>query len=195
MKAILQALRLFLIMTVLTGIIYPIFITIVAQFSFPGKANGSLIVVKGKIVGAALIEQKFKSDRYFWPRPSAIDYNPLPSGGSNLGPTSAGLQAEVTERERHLTEANPESGNVPVDLLFSSGSGLDPDISPSAAIYQIGRIARARGLDFEQKKSLIALVGKHVEPPVLGIFGEPRLNVLRLNLALDSLTAEQTRDR
>jgi K+-transporting ATPase ATPase C chain len=173
-------------MTILTGIVYPLLITGLAQILFPDKAKGSFVLFRGKIVGSALIGQRFNSERYFWPRPSAIDYNPLPSGGSNLGPTSAELLKKVTERRKSLEETNPNSGAVPVDLLFASGSGLDPHITPEAAKYQIERVARARGLDIEQKNRLIVLVKKHVESPVLGIFGEPRINVLRLNLAIDS---------
>ena len=174
-------------MTILTGIVYPLLITGLAQMFFSDKANGSLILFRGRIVGSALIGQKFVSERYFWPRPSAIDYNPLPSGGSNLGPTSTDLFAKVSERRKSMEGANPESGTVPSDLLFASGSGLDPHITLEAARYQIERVIRARGLDIEQKNRLIALVEKHIEPPVLGILGQPRVNVLRLNLALDSV--------
>jgi K+-transporting ATPase ATPase C chain len=152
---------------------------------FPYKANGSLVVFREKIVGSDLIGQKFVSEKYFWPRPSAIDYNPLPSGGSNLGSTSIDLLVKVAERRKLMEKANPESGVVPSDLLFASGSGLDPHITPEAAKYQIERVARARALDIEQKKILITLVEQYVEPPVFGIFGQPRVNVLRLNLALD----------
>jgi K+-transporting ATPase ATPase C chain len=173
-------------MTIMTGVAYPLFVTLVAQISFPFKANGSFVHHKGSIVGSGLISQKFVSDIYFWPRPSAIDYNPLPSGGSNLGPISADLQAEVTERKNQLNKANPTAGNIPHDLLFASGSGLDPDISPEAARYQIDRVARARGLDAVQKSGLAALVEKCIQPRTLGIFGEPRVNVLHLNLAIDS---------
>jgi K+-transporting ATPase ATPase C chain len=186
MKILNPALRLFLLMTILTGIAYPLFITILGHISFPDKANGSFMVNQGKIVGSALIAQRFVNYGYFWPRPSAIDYNPLPSGGSNLGPTNSELLIEVGERLKAIEKTNLKSGKVPSNLLFASGSGLDPDISPEAARYQIERVTLARKLDIEQKKILIDLVEKHVEPPVWGIFGEPRVNVLRLNLALDS---------
>jgi potassium-transporting ATPase KdpC subunit len=186
MKTIIQALKLFLIMTIITGIAYPLLITILGQIFFPNKANGSLINKDGSIIGSELIGQKFTSDKYFWPRPSAIDYNPLPSGGSNLGPTSAALKDLVVSRKDAIERANPGSFDVPIDLLFASGSGLDPDISPEAARFQIDRVAHARGLDNKAKIKLIDLVEKQIKQPDFGILGEPRINVLRLNIALDS---------
>ena len=186
MKIITCALRLFLLMTILTGILYPFLVTGLGQMIFPYRANGSLVALRGKIVGSDLIGQKFVSEKYFWPRPSAIDYNPLPSGGSNLGPTSVDLLTKVAERRKLMEKAHPESRAVPSDLLFASGSGLDPHITPEAAKYQLERVGRARALDIEQKRILITLVEQYVEPPVFGIFGQPRVNVLRLNLALDS---------
>jgi potassium-transporting ATPase KdpC subunit len=186
MKTIVQASKLFLIMTVITGVIYPLLITLFGQALFPVKANGSLIKVDGKIVGSELLGQKFASDKYFWPRPSAIDYNPLPSGGSNLGPTSAALRDSVAVRRYALERTNSGSFQIPIDLLFASGSGLDPDITPEAADYQINRIANSRALDNEAKKKLINLVEAHIEPPDFKVLGEPRVNVLRLNLAVDS---------
>jgi K+-transporting ATPase ATPase C chain len=189
MKTIGQAIKLFIILTVVTGIIYPLLITILGQTIFPNQANGSLIKIDGKIVGSNLLGQKFTSDKYFWPRPSAIDYNPLPSGGSNLGPTSQALKDSVTARKETLERINPGSGKVPIDLLFASGSGLDPDISPGAARFQIDRVAHARGLDNDGKNKVFKLVEKHVKQPDFGIFGEPRINVLELNLALDSTFA------
>lgn len=187
MKTIIQAIKLFLIMSVITGIFYPLLITALGQAIFPKKANGSIIRVDGKTIGSELLGQKFTSDQYFWPRPSAIDYNPLPSGGSNLGPTSAVLRDSVLARKESLEKANSGSGQAPIDLLFASGSGLDPDISPEAARFQIDRVAAGRGLDNEGKKKLIELVEKHIKRPDFGIFGEPRINVLLLNLALDSV--------
>jgi K+-transporting ATPase ATPase C chain len=186
MRTIGKATCLIVIMTILTGIVYPLLITGLTQVFFSEKANGSFILFRGRVVGSALIGQKFSSPRYFWPRPSSIDYNPLPSGGSNLGPTSADLLATVEERRKSVEKAHPESGTVPTILLFASGSGLDPHITPEAAKYQIERVARARGLDNEQKNQLIALVERCVESPVLGILGQPRINVLRLNLVIDS---------
>ena len=120
-------------MTILTGIIYPLLITLIAQGLFAGKASGSLITQNDKVIGSALIGQKFTSSKYFWPRPSAVDYNPLPSSGSNLGPTSADLKAKVQSQRDSLMAANPGKDQIPSDLLFASASGLDPDISPEAA--------------------------------------------------------------
>jgi potassium-transporting ATPase KdpC subunit len=193
MKTIIQAIKLFLIMSVITGIFYPLLITVLGQAIFPNKAKGSLIRADGKTVGSALLGQKFTSDKYFWPRPSAIEYNPLPSSGSNLGPTSAVLRDSVMARNESLEKANPGSGQVPIDLLFTSGSGLDPDISPEAARFQIDRVAHARGLDNDRKNKLIKLVEKHTKQPDFGIFGEPRTNILLLNLALDSVFISDNR--
>ena len=186
---LLPAARLLLVLTVLTGILYPVTITLAANVLFPAQANGSLIVRDGRIVGSALIGQSFTSERYFWPRPSAIDYNPLPSGGSNLGPTSAALQAKVIERAAAIRQANrlAEDAAIPVDLLFASGSGLDPHISPDAARLQIDRVAAARGFTSAQRDQLAALIERAIEPPQLGVLGEPRVNVLRLNLAVDQI--------
>ena len=186
MKTIVQGLKIFIIMTVLTGIIYPLVITLIGQGLYPSKANGSLIIRDNKVIGSNLIGQKFASDKYFWPRPSAIDYNPLPSGATNLGPTSADLAAKVAERRGFLLATNPDSSGVPPDLLFASASGLDPDVTPQAARFQIGRISKARGLDNNQEKMLIDLIEKHIEPPTYGTIGEFRINILRLNLTLDS---------
>lgn len=186
MKLIIKTLKLFLVLTFITGIVYPVLITFLGQVIFPKNANGSLIVMNGKIIGSELIGQKFNQDRYFQPRPSVTDYNPLPSGGSNLGPTSAILLDSVIARKIGLGEANPGNGVIPADLLYTSASGLDPDISPEAARYQIDRIARIRGLDNIDKTKLINIVEEQIKQPDLGIFGEQRINVLRLNLILDS---------
>jgi potassium-transporting ATPase KdpC subunit len=193
MKTIIQALKLFLIMTVRTGAIYPLRITVLGQAVFPNRANGSLIKADGRLIGSELIGQKFASDKYFWPRPSAADYDPLPSGASNLGPTSEALKDSVMARRNVLEKTNPGSGRIPIDLLFASGSGLDPDISPDAAKFQIDRVAQARGLDNTGKMKLIELVDKHVKQPDLGFWGEPRINVLLLNLALDSMFVRNNR--
>jgi potassium-transporting ATPase KdpC subunit len=164
-------------------------ITLAANVLFPAQANGSLIERDGQVVGSALIGQSFTSERYFWPRPSAIDYNPLPSGGSNLGPTSAALQAKVIERAAAIRQANrlAEDAAIPTDLLFASGSGLDPHISPDAARLQIDRVAAARSFTSAQRDQLTALIERSIEPPQLGVLGEPRVNVLRLNLAVDRM--------
>jgi len=186
---LLPAARLLLVLTVLTGILYPVTITLAANVLFPAQANGSLIVRDGQVIGSALIGQPFTSERYFWPRPSAIDYNPLPSGGSNLGPTSAALQAKVLERAAAIRQANrlAEDAAIPTDLLFASGSGLDPHISPDAARLQIDRVAAARGFTPVQHDQLAALIERSIEPPQFGVLGEPRVNVLRLNLAVDQI--------
>ena len=186
---LLPAARLLLVLTVLTGILYPVAITLAANVLFPAQANGSLIERDGQIIGSALIGQAFTSARYFWPRPSAVDYNPLPSGGSNLGPTSAVLQAKVLERAAAIRQANhlTEDAAIPTDLLFASGSGLDPHLSPDAARVQIDRVATARGVTPAQRDQLAALIERSIEPPQFGVLGEPRVNVLRLNLAVDQI--------
>ena len=178
MKTILQSLRIYVVLTLLTGIVYPIAMTGIAQLLFPKQANGSRIVENGKLIGSDLLAQKFESPRYFWPRPSAADYATVPSGASNKGPTSADLKKAIDERRAKLGEA------APVDLLTASGSGLDPDISPEAARFQISRVAAARNISNQR---ISALVERTVEPPQFGFLGEPRVNVFRLNRALDEL--------
>jgi potassium-transporting ATPase KdpC subunit len=195
MKIIIQAFKLFLLMTLITGVVYPVLITLLGQVIFPNTANGSLIITNGKIIGSELLSQKFSQDRYFQPRPSATDFNPLPSGGSNLGPTSAALRDSVIARKIALAQANPGNGEIPADLLYASASGLDPDISPEAARYQIERVARIRGLDNIDKTKLINIVEKQIKQPDLGVFGEPRVNVLRLNLIIDSTFTGQNHER
>jgi K+-transporting ATPase ATPase C chain len=147
------------------------------------------MVVDGKLKGSRLVGQKFINERYFWSRPSAIDYNPMPSGASNLGPTNTTLREEVQKRRTQIdtTYALFLDANLPIDLLYASGSGLDPHISPEAARLQIGRVAKSRNLTPEQKAKLADLVERCIEPPQWGIFGEPRVNVFLLNLALDRL--------
>ncbi|MDA8348576.1 MAG: potassium-transporting ATPase subunit KdpC [Pseudomonadota bacterium] len=189
MKTILRpALTLLLVLTVITGVIYPLVVTGVAQVAFPAQANGSLIRRDGKLIGSRLIGQPFSAPQYFWSRPSATSpqpYNGLASGGSNLGPTNPALIAAVKARIAALRAADP--GNrapIPVDLVTASGSGLDPDISLAAAYYQAGRVARARGLSVSQVRALIAA---HARGGELGVLGDPRINVLELNLALDAM--------
>ncbi|MCX6906930.1 MAG: potassium-transporting ATPase subunit KdpC [Verrucomicrobia bacterium] len=184
-----QSIRLTLVFTVLTGVIYPLAITGVAQLAFPRQANGSIIVRDGKATGSALLAQKFENPRYFWPRPSAGDFATVPSGASNFGPTSAALQSNVVARATAVRAASKLSADAPVpgDLVFASASGLDPHISPEAANLQATRVADARGIGAGQ---VAALVECFVEPPQFGFLGEPRVNVLLLNLALDQLPAK-----
>jgi K+-transporting ATPase ATPase C chain len=176
-------------MTVLTGVIYPFFITGVAQLAFPAKANGSLIMKDGKIIGSELIGQKFDSSIYFWSRPSAIDYNPIPSGASNLGPTSDNLKKQVAERRKLFAANNSiaDTSAIPKEMLFASASGLDPHISPEAALLQLKRVAMARNLNEKQKQKVQQLIKNKTEEPQFLLFGESRINVFELNLALDSI--------
>lgn len=182
------ALTMVLFLTLLTGLIYPLAVTGLAQLLFPDQANGSLIVQDGKVVGSKVIGQYFDKPEYFWSRPSAtapFPYNAAASAGSNLGPTNPVLIDAVKARVAALRAADP--GNnlpIPVDLVTASGSGLDPHISPAAALYQAKRVARARSLD---ENSVLTLVSKHTEGRQFGLLGEPRVNVLQLNLALDTL--------
>ena len=185
MKDVRNSLKMFIWMTFLTGIVYPLMITGIAQLTMRHKANGEFFFINGKIVGAKLIAQKFENPRYFWPRPSVIDYNPLSSGGSNLSPTSSILKKVVEKRMEKVQGANDQV-SVPVELLFASGSGLDPHISLEAARFQIDRIAKARGWDEKDKKKLNNLIETQSEGRYFGFLGEPCVNVLKLNLALES---------
>lgn len=174
-----------LFFTILTGLLYPLAVTAVAQAFFPFQANGSFIIQNKVVVGSELIGQPFDAPGYFWGRPSATDYNASASAGSNLGPTNPALIEVVKARIAALQAADPANKDpIPVDLVTASASGLDPDISVAAAIYQVPRVARARGV--EQAK-ILDLVKQNVEPRQLGFLGEPRINVLRLNLALDGI--------
>jgi K+-transporting ATPase ATPase C chain len=174
--------------TVLVGIAYPLVVTGVGQVAFRGAANGSMVQRDGRTVGSSLIGQAFDDPRYFWGRPSAAGdgYDPTASGASNLGPTSAKLDQRVRQRLADLLEANPgtTAAQVPSELVTASGSGLDPDISAAAADFQVNRVARARGLD---PTAVARLVDQHTQGRTLGVLGEPRVNVLELNLALDRL--------
>ena len=182
------ALTLFVVLSIITGLLYPLLVTGVAQTAFPHQANGSLITQGGKAVGSELIGQSFTEPGHFWGRPSAtapMPYNASASGGSNLGPTNPALTDAVKARIEALRAADPGNTRpVPVDLVTASASGLDPHISPAAAAYQTERVARARSLPVAQVQ---ALVQQHTENPWRGVLGEPRVNVLALNLALDAL--------
>jgi K+-transporting ATPase ATPase C chain len=183
------AIKFLLVMTVLTGVIYPFIMTGVAQLAFPARANGSLVMKDGKIIGSELIGQKFDSSIYFWSRPSAIDYNPIPSGASNLGPTSDNLKKQVAERRRLFATNNSlaDTSAIPKEMLFASASGLDPHISPEAALLQLKRVAMARNLNETQKQKVQQLIKDKTEEPQFLLFGEPRINVFELNLSLDSV--------
>jgi K+-transporting ATPase ATPase C chain len=177
-----------LALMVLVGIAYPLVVFGVGQVAFRGAANGSMVHRDGRVVGSSLIGQAFDDPKYFWGRPSAAGdgYDPTASGASNLGPTSAKLDQEVRQRLADLLAANPgtTAAQVPAELVTASASGLDPDISPAAADFQVNRVAKARGLD---PAVVSRLVDQHVEGRTLGVLGQPRVNVLELNLALDRL--------
>jgi potassium-transporting ATPase KdpC subunit len=181
-----SAIGLFTLLTVLTGLIYPLAVTGIGQTVFPHQAKGSLILQDGRVLGSELIGQPFADPKYFWGRPSAtppFPYNAAASSGSNLGPLNPVLLDAVKARVEALRQADPsQQGPIPIDLVTASGSGLDPHISPAAAEYQISRVAKARKLDPKMVRELVA---KYTEGRQLGILSEPRVNVLKLNLALD----------
>ncbi len=183
------SIKIFAVLTLLCGIVYPLFITGIAQLVFPAKANGSLIVQGNKVIGSELIGQKFDSIIYFSSRPSAIDYNPMPSGGSNFGPTSSKLKQLISDRKAQWVKSNPTSDpeKIPAEMLLASASGLDPHISPKAALLQVDRIAKARNFSEERKQQLIKVITDQTESPQFSFLGETRINVLTLNLALDKL--------
>jgi K+-transporting ATPase ATPase C chain len=185
-KLLRQSFVLLVLMTAITGVLSPLAATGLAQLIFPRQANGSLIMKDGKPVGSVLIGQSFTDPKYFWGRPSATSphaYNASASSGSNLGPTNPALTGAVKQRIAALRAADPgNNAPVPVDLVTASGSGLDPQISPAAAQYQLARVAKARGLSATQVQ---ALVNEYTSGRQFGVFGEPRVNVLQLNLALD----------
>lgn len=188
MKTLIRpALSLFILLTIITGLIYPLLVTGIGQALFPAQAAGSLIQRDGKVIGSRLIGQNFTDPKYFWGRPSATapqPYNAAASSGSNLGPLNPALHEAVAGRVKALREADPgNSAPAPVDLVTASASGLDPHISPAAAAYQAARVARVRGLKLDAVQTLIA---QHTEDRQWGIFGELRVNVLELNLALDT---------
>ncbi|MGJ5206353.1 K(+)-transporting ATPase subunit C [Bradyrhizobium sp. HKCCYLR20261] len=199
LKEIRPAIFVLLALTLITGLLYPLGMTVVAGTIFPAQAEGSLITRNGEVIGSALIGQEFKDDKYFHGRLSATTaadpndatktvpapYNAANSSGSNLGPTSKALADRVKEDVDRLRSENPAQP-VPVDLVTSSASGLDPDISPEAALFQVPRIAKARGIPEDRVQALVA---KNTDGRLIGLLGEPRVNVLALNLALDAATA------
>ena len=179
------AIAILLTFTVITGVIYPVAVTAVAQVVFPGQANGSMVVVDGKTIGSSLIGQAFDDPKYFWGRPSAAGagYDPTASGGSNLSSTSKALIDAITARVDAERKANGNAP-VPIDLVTASASGLDPDISPAAADYKVARVAKARNMTEDQVRALVA---KHTTQPFLGFIGAASVRVLELNLDLDGL--------
>jgi potassium-transporting ATPase KdpC subunit len=199
LKEVRPALVFIVALTLITGVVYPFAMTGIAQVIFPTQSQGSLLEENGKVIGSTLIGQQFQSDRYFHGRPSATvapdpndttktvpaPYNAANSGGSNLGPTNKSLIERVQKDVDRLQQENP-SAEVPIDLVTTSGSGLDPHISPAAALFQVPRVAKARNMS---EDSVRRLVDEHVEGRTLGILGEPRVNVLALNLALDRAAA------
>jgi K+-transporting ATPase ATPase C chain len=180
--------RLLIGMALLTGLLYPFLVTLIAQGLFPRQANGSLVTNGTRVVGSALLAQGNAGDRYFDPRPSSTAYGAFPSGGSNASPTSLALGAAALERRRQFLERNklPDSTVVPAEMLFASASGFDPHIGPEAALLQVTRVAAARGLS-GRAAEIVRLIHGRVEAPVAGFLGEPRVNVLELNCALDLL--------
>lgn len=181
---------LFLLMaTLLTGIIYPVVVTVFANLLFSEKATGSLIRSNGLTIGSELIGQSFDSLKYFWSRPSSVEYNPMPSGGSNLGPLNPMLRDEIRKRRESFILKNYLNPDhiIPSEMIFASGSGLDPHISPEAALLQLKRVAKERGFDPETESRLAEIIQNLTEDRQFFIFGEPRINVFQLNLMTDSL--------
>ena len=189
-KLTIQSLRHLVLWTVLTGLVYPLVITVIAQLAFPKQTNGSLVVRGTNIVGSALLAQQFTGTNYFWPRPSADTYGTVASGASNLGPTSGQQQTNVLNNLAAFRSGNTLATNadVPADMVYASGSGLDPHISPQAAFFQAARVARVRNLP---KAAVLEQLARATEARQWGVFGEPRVNVLKLNLALDAAASQQ----
>ena len=178
MKTLIQSLRILILLTILTGILYPILVTVLAGVCFRDRAMGSLVMDHDTVIGSSLLAQKCEKQDCFWPRPSGCDYATVPSGASNLGPTSAALVKALDDRRKQFGK------NTSVDLLTASGSGLDPHISPEAAVFQIARIAKARNLPENRLEEMVRI---HTEGPQFGFLGSPRVNVFALNIALNQL--------
>ncbi len=191
------AIKFLLAFMILTGIIYPLSITGIAQLCYPSKANGSLIIINGKISGSELIGQTSDSTLYFWSRPSATGYNAIPSGASNLGPTSDSLRKLVNSRLDLFAQSNSINNKltIPKEMIFASASGLDPHISPEGALMQVDRITNARHLNNGQKEKLIRKIKELTEPPQFLILGEERINVLTLNIELDKIAESSSNNK
>jgi K+-transporting ATPase ATPase C chain len=190
MKTFIIALKIFLFFTILTGVVYPLLVTGIAQITFPAKANGSIIYKDNKAIGSELIGQQFDTAIYFSSRPSAVSYNPLPSGGSNYGLTNIKLKNQVADRKTHFWKFNHLDSlktTIPSEMVFASASGLDPHISLKAAMLQVNRIANARKFNKNQKHKIVQCVQKHIEEPQFLCLGEQRINVLLLNIELDKI--------
>ncbi|MCX6327925.1 MAG: potassium-transporting ATPase subunit KdpC [Bacteroidia bacterium] len=188
-RQIITGLRFLVLMIILTGVLYPGLITVITSIFFPSEAQGSLVERNGVIIGSKLIGQNFDSQKYFWSRPSFNNYNPLPSGASNLGILNPLLTKKVIQREKDFLQANKmkEDLNIPPEMVTASASGLDPHISPTAALLQVSRVAQARGMDKAGQDKLINLVNDLTEKRQFSLLGEPRINVFLLNLKTDSL--------
>ncbi|MCX6152791.1 MAG: potassium-transporting ATPase subunit KdpC [Candidatus Kapabacteria bacterium] len=189
MKTTITALKAFILLTIICGVIYPLTITGIAQITFPSKANGSMIYQNNQIIGSELIGQQFSKPEFFWGRPSSINNNPNSSGASNLGPTGKAFKAQFNARVDTIRKYHGkiEVNTIPKDLLFASGSGVDPEISPEAAFFQVERIAKARKYTTDQMNKLKDIVKSSIEAPDFQVFGEERVNVLLLNLRLKGL--------
>jgi K+-transporting ATPase ATPase C chain len=185
-KHLLPALKLTIVMIIICAVIYPAFIAAVAKL-VPGGGRGETITLNGRVVGYANIGQKFTADKYFWSRPSAVDYNAAGSAGSNKGPSNPGYLKEVQNRIDSFLAHNPsvQKSDIPAELVTASGSGLDPDLSPEGAYVQVERIARTRNISEDLVRKIVE---QHIQPPLLGFLGPGKVNVLRLNIALDQLT-------
>lgn len=185
-SALWNNIKLFIWLSVLTGLVYPLILTGFGNFIFNTKSQGDFIYVKGEKRGARLIGQQFKSERYFWGRPSAVNYSALPSGGSQLGPTSRKLKEIVEKRKSYLQKAH-QAEEIPAELLFASGSGLDPHLTRLALDFQFERVGKARGWNEEEKQKVREQIDRFTQPRFLGFIGEAVVNVLELNIALDEM--------
>lgn len=185
-SALWNNIKLFLWLSILTGLVYPLILTGLGYLIFNKKSQGDFIYVNEERRGARLIGQQFNSERYFWGRPSAVNYSPLPSGGSQLGPTSLKLK-EIVEKRRSYLKKTHEKEEAPPELLFASGSGLDPHLTPSALYFQLERVGKARGWGEAEKEKVRAWIDRLTEPRFLGLIGEPVVNVLQLNIALNEM--------